>query len=122
MADGQQQAALGVQHLANVGRHLVYRLRELAQLVRVARVAHRDWRLELAGAEAPRTSTDVADRAQHAVDDHVRQRRERQQRRQREPDHAARLELPLRAGERELDAVAVGRLAHDGAAVGPLVA
>ena len=116
VADGQQQVALGVQHLVDVGGHAVHAVRQVAQLVGMGALPHPDRRLELPGAKAAHALADVADRPQHAVHHAVGQRRQRQQRRQREPDEIFLVVVGAPGLQRELDPVAIGRLPADGVA------
>ena len=108
MAHGQQQRALGVEHAAQAGGHGVDALAELAQLVALA---HGDGRVELAAAKGLHAGRDVLQRAQLAAHHGIGDGRQRQQQGQRGPAKEPRPQIVGRRGQREDDAVAVGRAA-----------
>ena len=108
VAQGQQQGALGLQHLVDVFTHGVDGGGQLPQLVGLVCVAHGDGLVERAGAKALGASADVVQRAQQAPHVEVGQRREQQQHAQRDPGDARAL-LPAQHVQAEFQPVAVGR-------------
>jgi hypothetical protein len=108
VADGQQQGALGVEHLADVATHGVDGGSQLAQFVGPGRVAHGDRLRKVARAEAQGACADVVQRAQQAAHAQVGQPGEQQQHGQRGPADHAGLVLPDLHVQRKVDAVAVG--------------
>ena len=113
MADGQQQAAFGVQHLLDVGGHGVDGAGQLAQLIGMVRMRHGNRLGKVPRAKAQCAGTDVVQRAQQATHAAVGQRGKQQQQRQRGPADKARPVIPGSRTQGELDAVAVGSFAFE---------
>ena len=85
MTDGQQQAALGLQHLVNILSHGVDLRCQVAQLIAPA---NRDGLAEITRAKALRACANIVQRFEQAADVRERERGQQQQGGQRDPDEA----------------------------------
>ncbi|EFI64012.1 hypothetical protein BCSJ1_26273, partial [Bacillus cereus SJ1] len=88
VAHGQQQRALGIQHLVNVLAHGVDGARQLAKLIGPVPMAHRNRLAKIPIAETPRAAPDVIQRTQQVAHVHKGQRREQEQDCERAPGDA----------------------------------
>ena len=111
VADGQQQPALGLEHLFDVRRHRVDRLGELVEFIGPRGVTHRDRRVESPTPEATHPGADRVQRTQQPANRDVGAQRDEQQRPHR-PDEGPLAALEHRLVDAVDDAVPVGGLAR----------
>ena len=109
VADGQQQRALGFQHLVNVAAHGVDGGGQFAEFVRVGCMAQCNSLGKVTGTKTQGTGANVVQRAQHASHAGIGHSGEHQQQPKSDPADEAGAVVPGLHAQAEADAVAVYR-------------